>query len=182
MLVVPRGWRCILVILCVDACPLWRTSATHADVYVAVWPGRPAAAGDPKKWATWWVMTGADDRARLCRMDQAADLNGQIEYLEINCNVVMTGGQTMVFECFLTGDGKGMHVCNDSPDSKCWTCEDMDSLDPNDNVTAVPRSGRAFLRGMPRTKRVGDYAHGAARLCNTIAQRLGSYLCVPMHG
>ena len=114
VLVVPRGWRYILVIVCVDACPLWRTSATRADVYVAVWPGGPAAAGDPKKWATWWVMTGADDRAWLCGMHHAAGLNGQIEYLETNCNVVLTGEQTMGFECFLTGDGKGMHVSNSS--------------------------------------------------------------------
>ena len=52
VLVVAPGWRCMHVILCVDACPLWRTSAPRADVYVAVWPGGTAAAGDPKKWAT----------------------------------------------------------------------------------------------------------------------------------
>ena len=61
--------------------------------------------------------------------------------------MVLTGGQAMGFECFLTGDGKGMRVSNYSPDSKCWTCEDMDSLEPNDNVTALPCQG-AFLRGM----------------------------------
>ena len=66
VLVVPPGWQCIPVIVCFDACPLWRTSATRADVYVAVWLGGPAAAGDPKKWATWWVMTGANDRAWFC--------------------------------------------------------------------------------------------------------------------
>ena len=141
VLVVPLGWRCIPVILCVDACPLWRTSATRTDVDLAVWPGGPAAAGGPKKWATWWLMTGADDRAWLCGMDQAADLNGQIEYLETNCNVVLTGGQTMGFGCFPTGDGKGMQVNNYSLDSKCWTCEDMDSLEPNHNVTVLPAGG-----------------------------------------
>ena len=175
VLVVPTGWRCIPVIMCVDACPLWRTSATRADVYVAVWPGGPAAAGDPKKWATWWVMTGADDRAWLCGMDQAADLNGQIEYLETNHHVGLAGGQTMGFGCLLTGDRKGMQVSNHSPDSKCWTCEDMDSLEPNDNAIALPRWG-AFLRGMRGTKGVGDYAHCDARLCNTLAKGLGSDL------
>ena len=120
-------------------------------------------------------MTGADDAASLWGTDKATDLNGQIEYLETNYNVVLTGGQTMGFECFLPGDGKGMQVGNYSHDSKCWTCEDMDSLEPNDNVTALPRWG-AFLRGMRRRKRVGDYAHCAARLCNTIAKMLGSDL------
>ena len=173
VLVVPPGWRCIPVIQCVDVCPLWRTSTTRA--YVAVWLGGPVVAGDPKKWATWWVMTGADDRAWLCGMDQAADLNGQKEYLDTNCNVVLTGGQTMGFECFLSGDGKGMRVSNYSPESQCWTCEDMDSVEPNDDVTALPRRG-PFLRRMRRTKRVGDYSHSAARLCNAIAKRLGSDL------
>ena len=112
-------------------------------------------------------MTGADDRAWVCGMDQAADLNGQIEYLETNCNVVLTGRQTMGFECFLIRDGKGMQMSN--------RLLDMDSLEPNDNVTALPRWG-AFLRGMRRTKRVGDYAHCAARLCNAIAKRQGSDL------
>ena len=91
-------------------------------------------------------MTSADDRTRLCGMDQAADLNGQVEYLETNRNLILTGARTMGFECFLTGDGKGMQVSNYSPTSKCWTCEDIDPLAPNDNVTALPR-GAAFLMG-----------------------------------
>ena len=32
VLTVPPGWRRILVIICVDACPLWRTSATQAGM------------------------------------------------------------------------------------------------------------------------------------------------------
>ena len=47
VLTVPPRWRRIPVILCVDACPLWRTSATRADVFVGVWPGGPRAAGVP---------------------------------------------------------------------------------------------------------------------------------------
>ena len=66
--VVPPAWHCIPIILCVDACLLWRTSATRADVYVVVWPSGRAAAGDPKKWATWWVMTGANHCAWLIRL------------------------------------------------------------------------------------------------------------------
>ena len=78
-------------------------------------------------------MAGADDRAWLCGMDEAAGLNSQVEYLEANGNIVLENGQTIGFECFLTGDGKGMQVTNYSPVTKCWTCEDGDSLEPHDN-------------------------------------------------
>ena len=37
VLMVPPGWRRIPIIICVDACALWRTSATRADVFVGVW-------------------------------------------------------------------------------------------------------------------------------------------------
>ena len=70
---VPLGWQRIPVIVCVDVCPLWRTS--HLDVFVGVWPGGPGAASVPGNWATWWVMAGADDRAWLCGMDEVAGLN-----------------------------------------------------------------------------------------------------------
>ena len=175
VLTVPSGWRRIPVIICVDTCPLWRTPATRADVFVGVWPGGPRAAGVPPNWATWWVMAGADDRAWLCGMDAAAGWNSQVEYLEANNNVVLENGQTIGFECFLTGDGKGMQVSNYSPVTKCWTCDDGDSLEPHDNVPPMARQG-AFLRALQRTKRVGDYAHCAARLCNAIAKRLASDL------
>ena len=83
--------------------------------------------------------------------------------------------QTIGFECFLTGDGKGMQVSNYSPVTKCWTCEDGDSLEPHDNATPMARWG-AFLRAMRRIKRVGNCAHCVARLCNAIAKRLASHL------
>ena len=108
-------------------------------------------------------------------MDEAAGLNSQVEYFEANSNVVLENGQTIGFECFLTGDGKGIQVSSYSLVTKCWTCEDGDSLELHDNVTLMACWG-AFLRAMRRTKRVGDYAHCAARLCNAIAKRLASDL------
>ena len=82
VLVVPRGWQRIPVIICVAACPLWRMQATQADVFVGVWPGGPGAAGVPGNHATWWVMAGGNDRAWLCGMDEVARLNSLMEYLE----------------------------------------------------------------------------------------------------
>ena len=120
-------------------------------------------------------MTGTDDRAWLYGMHEAAGLKSQLEYLEANSNVVLENGQTIGFECFLTGDGKETQVSNYSPMSKFWTCEDGDSLEPHDNVTPMAPWG-AFLRAVRRTMRVADYAHCAARLCNSIAKQLVSDL------
>ena len=175
VLTVPPGWRRIPVIISVDAWLLWRMFATRADVFVGVWPGGPRAAGVPANWATWWVMACADDRGWLCGMDEAAGLNRQEEYLELNSNVVLENGQTIRIECFLTGDGKGMQVSNCSPMTKCWTCEDGDSLELHDNITPMARWD-VFARAVRRTKRVRGYAHCAARLCNAIAKQLASDL------
>ena len=68
-----------------------------------------------------------------------------------------------------------MQISNHSPVTKCCTCEDGDGLEPHDNVTPMARWG-AFLRAVRRTKRVGDYAHCAARLCIAIAKCLVSDL------
>ena len=62
VLTVPPGWRRIPVIIRVDACSLWRTSTTRADIFVGVWPGGPRGVGVLANWATWWVMAGANDR------------------------------------------------------------------------------------------------------------------------
>ena len=97
VLTVPPGWRRILVIICVDACPLWRTFATRADIFVGVWPGGPRVVGVPANWATWWVMAGTNNCAWLCGMDADAGLNSQVEYLEANNNVVLENGQTIGF-------------------------------------------------------------------------------------
>ena len=39
----------IPVVLCLDATPLWRTSAMRCDVYVGCWKGGPAAAGQRRR-------------------------------------------------------------------------------------------------------------------------------------
>ena len=60
-----------------------------------------------------------------------------MEYAEAINNIVLDNGQTIGFECFLTGDG--MHVSNYSPVTKCGTCEDGKNLEPHNNVPPVPR-------------------------------------------
>ena len=71
---VDRRWIPLLV--CVDSCPLlWRMSATRADIFIGVWPAGPRLAGALANWATWWAMAGADDRAWLCGIDEAAGLS-----------------------------------------------------------------------------------------------------------
>ena len=64
-----------------------------------------------------------------------------MEYLEAHSNVVLENGQTRGFECFITGDGKGMQVNNYSPLTKCCTVEDRDCLELHDNITPTARWG-----------------------------------------
>ena len=49
----PRGTNKIPVLVCADATPLWRATATRCDVFVGVWLGGPASAGNPDNWVTW---------------------------------------------------------------------------------------------------------------------------------
>ena len=106
-----------------------------------------------------------DDRGRLCAMDAEAGLTAQIEHLQSNRNVPLDDGTVWGYEVGMTGDGKGMEVANYSPHGKCWSCDDHDSLEPVGGVNEQVRWG-AFLRALLPPRRVGDYAHATARLCN----------------
>ena len=161
----------IPVLVCADATPLWRAAATRCDVFVGVWRGGPASAGNPDNWVTWWVMDGSHGRGRLCAMDAEAGLNAQIEHLQSNCNVPFEDGTVLGYEVGMTGDGKGMHVVNYSPDGKCWSCDDHESLELVEGVNEQVRWG-ASLRAIPTPRRVGDYAHATARRCNATQKRL----------
>ena len=168
----PRGMNKIPVLVCADATPLWRAAATRCDVFVGVWPGGAMSAGNPDNWLTWWVMDGSDDCGRLCALDAEAGLNAQIENLQSNCNVPLEDGTVLGYEVGMTGDGKGMQVANYSPDGKCWSSDDHESLEPVEGVNEQVRWG-AFLRAIPPPpRRVGDYAHAGARLCNATQKRL----------
>ena len=71
----------IMVILCVDATPLWRASATWCDVYVDIWGG-PEAAGDMGRWATWWALDGSDDAHLLRTLRNGARLREQVDEVQ----------------------------------------------------------------------------------------------------
>ena len=47
----------------------------------------------------------------------------------------------------MTGEGKDMQVANYSPDGKCWSCDDHDSLKPVAGVNEQVRWG-AFLNNI----------------------------------
>ena len=167
----PRGGNEIPALVCADATPLWRDAATRCDVFDGVLLGGRASAGDPDKWAMCWVMDGSDDRGCLCAMDAGAGLNAQIEYLQANCNVPLQDGIVLGYEVGMTGDGKGMQVANHLPDGKCWLCDNHDRLEPVEGVNEQVRWA-AFLGGIPPARRVQDYAHATARLCNATQKRL----------
>ena len=71
---IPRQDR-LLIIICADATPLWQTSATKCDIHVTVWSEGVAAAGDVRRWATWWALDGPDDTHCLRAIDTKANLN-----------------------------------------------------------------------------------------------------------
>ena len=144
----PTGTNKIPMLVCADATPLWRAAATRCDVFVGVWPGGPASAGNQGNWVTWWVMDGSDDCGRLCAMDAEAGLNAQIEHLQSSCNVPLEDGTVLGKEVGMRGDGKGMQVANYSPDGKRWSFDDHESLDLVEGVNEQVRWG-AFLRAIP---------------------------------
>ena len=95
VLSLPRGTNKSPALVCADATPLWRSAATRYDVFVGVWPGGPASAGNPDNWVTWWVVNGSDNRGRQCAMDAEAGLDDQIEHLQSNCNVPLEDGNVI---------------------------------------------------------------------------------------
>ena len=173
----PRGTNKIPGLVCADATPLWRAAANRCQVFVGVWLGGPASAGNPNNWLTSWVMDGSDDRGRLCAMDAEAGLNAQMEHLQSNCNVPLEDGTVLGYEVGITGDGKGMQVANYSPDGNCWLCDDHESLEPVEGVNEEVL-WEAFLRAIPPPGVLGTmpmqppvFAMQPKRGCNKMSPR-----------
>lgn len=173
----PEVW----VIVCPDATPLWKTSATKCDVFVHIWGGEEGgirAAGRTGLWAMWWALDGPDDGGCLRALDDTCQLNADILALEQEDIVI--GGRRAKFQCFLTGDGKCMKCTNQGVGhgESCWNCDNPDSLEPSDVVLEHVRWG-AFLRGIPVVRRVGDAcAHGQCRVANMFIIRLKESVAV----
>ena len=157
------------VILCADATPLWRTSATRCDVHVVCWKGGPAAAGDPGKWATWWAMDGPDDAGCLRVMDTRGGLWSMVADVEATLTV-QSGPISLRCKCFITGDGKGMEASNPKPRCKCWCCPADTSLQAT--LPDLECRWGAYLRTIMPARRVGDPVHCACRVANIFMKRL----------
>ena len=88
---------------------------------------------------------GGGDTHFMLAMDKSHDLNGQVQDLCHNCDIVWEG-KTLGFKCVITGDGKNMHAGNRSSKSKCWICEEDNGLDMNGGVRC---QWGAYLRCIP---------------------------------
>ena len=159
-----------IVVLSADATPLWKASATRCDISVHCWQ-QSSDAGAPKLWPNCWAMWGGDDTHFMLAMDKAHDLNGQVQDLCHNCDIVWKG-KTLGFKCVITGDRKNMHAGNPSSKFKCWTCEEENGLAcfVGDMKGGV-RWG-AYLRCIPTGRRVGDYVHATCRILCILVKRL----------
>ena len=170
---IPRQDR-LLIIICADATPLWQTSATKCDIHVTVWSKGVAAAGDMRRWATWWALDGPDDTHCLRAIDTKANLNQDV--LDVLSTVdVWHLGNRIPSVCALTGDGKAMLSANYHK-GKCWVgCHCIDSLARAKSVPAQCRWG-SFLRAIGPCNRVGDVEHGSCRIANAIVKRVNETL------
>ena len=165
---IPRQAR-LLIIICADATPLWRTSATKCDIHVTVWSEGVAAAGDVRRWATWWALDGPDDTHSRWAIDTKAKLNQDV--LDVLSTVdVWHLGNRIPSVCALTGDGKAMHSANFHKGKYCVGCHCIDSLARANCVPAQCRCS-SFLRAIGPCNCVGDVEHGSCRIANAIVKR-----------
>ena len=164
---IPRQDR-LLMIICADATPLCQTSATKCDIHVTVWSEGVAAAGDVRRWATWWALDGPDDTHCLRAIDTKANLNQDV--LDVLSTVdVWHLGNRIPNVCAFTRDGKAMLSANYHK-GKCWVGSHcIDSLARASSVPAQCRWG-SLLRAIGPCNRVGDAEHGSCRIASAIVK------------
>ena len=68
---VPPKFR---IVICVDATPFWKASATRGNVYIDL-TDSASSAGRPSLWCTWFTFVGSHDAAPL----RLADKLGQLD-------------------------------------------------------------------------------------------------------
>ena len=59
--------------------------------------------------STWFIIDGPDDTCTMRLLDRQGGLNRQVQQLQTTGEFI---GEVVHFECFLTGDGKGMRSGN----------------------------------------------------------------------
>ena len=169
---VPRSFG---IVICVDATPFWKASATRGDVYIDL-ADSTRSAGRPSLWSRGFTFDGSHDADPLRLADKLGQLDAQEG--ELQRNGISTPTVTVEVECFLTGDDKGMYAGHTKLKCRCWHCDPAfadfrgDNLRPSDFIISI-RWG-AFLRSMPPTRRVGDMVHCCCRIVNAIFKRLWS--------
>ena len=164
----------LLIIICAHATPLWQTSATKCDIHVTVWLEGVAAAGDVRRWATWWALDGPDDTHCLRAVDTKANLNEDVLDVLSTMDVWHLGNH-IPSVCALTGDGKAMLSANYHK-GKWWLgYQCIYSLARANFVRAQCRWG-SFLRAIGPCNRVLDVKHGSCRIANAIVKRVNETL------
>ena len=68
---VPPKFR---IVICVDATPFWKASATCGDMYIDL-ADSTRSAGRPSLWPTWFTSDGSDDADPLCLADKLGQLD-----------------------------------------------------------------------------------------------------------
>ena len=116
-------------------------------------------------------MWGVDDTHFMLAMDKAYDLNGQVQDSCHNRDIVWEG-KSLGFKCVIRGGGKNMYAGNPSSKSRCWICEQDNSLASFvGDMKGGVRWG-AYLRCNPTGGRVGDYLHATCRILCILVKRL----------
>ena len=77
---VPPKFR---ILICVDATPFGKASATRGDVYIAL-ADSTHIAGRPSLWSTWFTFDGSNDADPLRLADKLGQLDAQLGELQRN--------------------------------------------------------------------------------------------------
>ena len=104
----------VCIVICVDATPFWKASATRGDVYIDL-AYSTHSLGRPSLWSTWLTFDGSDDADPLRLADKLGQLDAQV--VELQPDWIATPTVTVEVECFFTGDGKA--ICARHTKLKC---------------------------------------------------------------
>ena len=91
---VPPKFR---IVICVDATPCWKASATRGYVYINL-ADSTRSAGRPSLWSTWFTFDGSDDADPLRLADKLGQLDARV--VELQRDGIATPTVTVEVECF----------------------------------------------------------------------------------
>ena len=91
---VPPKFR---IVICVDATPFWKASATCGDVHIDL-ADSTHNVGRPSLLSTWFTFDGSDDADPLRLANKLGQLDAQVA--ELQRNGIATPTVTVKVECF----------------------------------------------------------------------------------